>query len=77
MKFKTSTDLKKWMTAQDKAGKLTGELHTLATYVLGHWRIIERKKKAGKTIDARSARFFKDACERLDDLLPRGDAGSA
>lgn len=73
MKFQTSKDLAKWMRQQDKAGALTGELKVVADAVLGQWRIIERKTKAGKKIDARSARFFKATCDRLEVL--RGDAG--
>jgi hypothetical protein len=43
---------------------------------LQQWKRIERFKQRGKKLDALSARFFKEDCDRLDQLIEaRGDAG--
>ena len=70
MKFKSPRDLKKWMDKQtDK------ELLLRATFVLQQWKRIDRLKARGKKLDALSARFFKEDCDRLNQLIEaRGGA---
>lgn len=69
MKFKNSTELKRWMVAQEKAGTLTWELGLRATFVLQQWKRIERMKARGKKLDPLSARLFKEDCDRLSALF--------
>jgi hypothetical protein len=71
MKFKSPRELKKWMDKQtDK------ELLLRATFVLQQWKRIDRLKARGEKLDALSARFFKEDCDRLNQLIEaRGDAG--
>ena len=73
MKFKNSTELKKWMADQKKAGTLTWELGLGATFVLQQWIRIERLKARGKKLDALSAGMFKAYCDLFDKAMR--DAG--